>query len=717
MSINVNKSLRRAKSLAHSGNLHGAAEIYHGILERFPGNKQARTELASLGLQSGKKGAASVGAPRELVFNAVKLYEAGRLKEALAQAKQLSSRYANDPMIDNFLGVVNSALGNAEAAVDCYTRAIDLKPDYAEVYRNLGVALQQLGRHSQAAEIYAKAIRLEPANAQAHYGLASALKETGEFEKAVTSYSRAIKLQPNYAAAYNNLGNTLQFLNRYHEAIRSFSRSVELDPVSAEAHANLGHVYSVLDRHEEAIASYTAALKYNPRFDDARAKLLHRQSLLCEWGSEGTRASLIAQLGLTKEVVEPFSMLAQDDDPQRQRQRARLYARKTFGQYRELSTLARPKDQLRRMKIGYFSADFHNHATMFLMAKMFEVHDSERFSIHAFSFAPDHDDTMGKRLQQTVDVFHDVRHLGEQAIAELARAEGIDIAVDLKGYTKRARTGIFAYRAAPVQISYLGYPGTMGMPSMDYLVADPVLIPENERTSYSENIIYLPHSYQVNDNERVISQNIPTRAEEGLPETGFVFCCFNNSYKITPREFDIWMRLLGRVPGSVLWLLDTGKTARENLRREAQQRGIDPQRLVMAQKLDLADHLARHCLADLFLDTFAYNAHTTASDALWAGLPVITRLGRSMAARVGASLLQAVNLPDLVTHSDEEYEQLALTLAANPERLADLRGRLADNRLSTPLFDTELFTRHLEQAYQQAYQRFCDGKAPATLFV
>jgi predicted O-linked N-acetylglucosamine transferase (SPINDLY family) len=307
--------------------------------------------------------------------------------------------------------------------------------------------------------------------------------------------------------------------------------------------------------------------------------------------------------------------------------------------------------------------------------------------------------------------------LSDQQAADLARRDELDIAVDLKGYTGDSRLGIFAWRPAPIQISYLGYPGTLAAPFIDYVIADKVVIPEEMRQHYAESVFYLPDSYQVNDNTRTIADRQLTRAEVGLPEAGFVFCCFNSSYKITPQEFDIWMRLLDRVEGSVLWLFEANQWAPDNLRREAEKRAIDPDRLVFAERLPQAEHLARHRLADLFLDTFNVNAHTTASDALWAGLPVVTRLGRGFAARVAGSLLQAVGLPELVTTTSEDYEALALDLATDPARLSTIKARLATNRLTMPLFDSEALTRHIEAAYETVYGNYLTGDEPRDIVI
>jgi len=371
-----------------------------------------------------------------------------------------------------------------------------------------------------------------------------------------------------------------------------------------------------------------------------------------------------------------------------------------------------PDTARHRIRLGYFSADLYHHATANLMAGLFEQHDRSCFEVIAFSFGPSKADAMRRRLEGAFDQFHDVGYLSDSGIAELATRIGIDIAIDLKGFTQHARSGIFAQRVAPLQVNYLGYPGTMAADYIDYLIADQDVIPSGHTAHYREKIVWLPHCYQVNDDRRALADDTFNRRGAGLPEQGFVFCCFNNNWKITPAVFSLWMQLLQRVPGSVLWLLEDTPLAAANLRRAAAAHGIAAGRLVFAPRMSLDQHLARHRVADLFLDTLPYNAHTTASDALWAGLPVITRQGETFASRVAASLLKAVGLPELITASADAYLALALELANDAPRLAALHQKLADNRLVQPLFDTRLFARHIEAGYTAMWQRYQAGLPP-----
>ena len=370
-----------------------------------------------------------------------------------------------------------------------------------------------------------------------------------------------------------------------------------------------------------------------------------------------------------------------------------------------------------KIRIAYFSADFHNHATGYLMAELFELHDKNQFELVGFSFGPIAGDEMRQRIEKSFDQFIEVGNQSDMEIAQLSRDLNIDIAVDLKGFTQDSRTGIFANRAAPIQVNYLGYPGTMGADYMDYIIADKTLIPQEAQQAYSEKIAYLSGSYQVNDRKRFISDRQFTRQDLGLPENGFVFCCFNNNFKILPATFAGWMRILKAVEGSVLWLFQDNPWAVENLKQEALNHGVDPSRLVFAERMPLSEHLARHRQADLFLDTFPYNAHTTTSDALWTGLPVLTLMGNSFASRVAASLLNAIGLPELISNSQEEYEALAIELASNPQKLIALKQKLASNKLTTPLFDTPQFTKGLERAYVQMYERYQTDLPPDHLLV
>ena len=443
---------------------------------------------------------------------------------------------------------------------------------------------------------------------------------------------------------------------------------------------------------------------------------LHARMRICDWGDlDDQLAQLAARIGRNEKAVFPFPVLALSDSLPLQRKTAEIWVQDECPASDALPVIPkRPKSG--KLRIGYFSADFGNHPVSFLTAELFETHDRDKFELTAFSFGANENHDMRKRVEAAFDQFIDVRNRSDKDVAMLARSLEIDIAVDLGGFTKDSRTNIFAMRAAPLQASYLGYLGTMGAEYIDYLIADSTIIPEEYQKHYSEKIVYLP-SYQANDSKRRIADKVFSREELGLPQTGFVFCCFNNNYKITPGTFGSWMRILQKVEGSVLFLYAENEPAAINLKKEAALRGVAPDRLVFGKRLPAPEYLARYRSADLFLDTLPYNAGTTASDALWAGLPVLTCAGEAFASRVAASLLNAIHLPELITSTQEEYEALAIALAANPERLRQIRQKLVNNRLTTPLFDTARFTRHLEAAYNAMYERYQADLPPAHIHI
>jgi predicted O-linked N-acetylglucosamine transferase (SPINDLY family) len=529
-------------------------------------------------------------------------------------------------------------------------------------------------------------------------------------QAALESYDKAIQLNPQHAEAHNNRGSALHSLLQHEAAIQSFDQAIRLKPDYAEAQANRANALLALKQYQPALESFEKALQLNPNYEYLRGTRLHVKRFLCDWeNSEAEVRQLEAAIERGEKAALPFTTLAISNSPAIQKKAAETYVRDKHPAT-IVAIPALPRHD--RIRIGYFSADFYDHATSYLMAELFERHDRTRFEIFGFSFGPDISDNMSKRVSSAMDRFLNVRSTSDRDIAQLSRELEVDIAVDLKGFTRDHRAGIFSHRAAPLQVSYVGYPGTMAASYIDYLIADPTLIPESAHHHYAEKILYLPDTYQPNDSRRTTSTTLPTRASESLPESAFVFACFNNAYKITPAVFDIWMRILARAANSVLWLLETNPTTIANLRNEAARRNISPNRLILAHPLPLADHLARHTLADLFLDTSPYNAHTTASDALFTGLPVLTCLGETFASRVAASLLRAIDLPELVTATESEFEERAIELAHNPTSLKTLRHQLHQNRTRTPLFDTPAYTQHLEAAYTAIYERHHAGLAP-----
>lgn len=640
------------------------------------------------------------------------LHELRRYDEALAahdRALALDAAYARG--WSNRAGTLH-AMGRHEEALAAYQRALELDPGYAEGWSNRGNTLRALRREAEALASCDRALEIQPAYAMGWSNRAALLRDRRRYPEALADCEHALQLAPDLADAWLQRGLVYYDQRRYGEALAQFEQALLRRPDYAEAWVNKGVALHELNRHDEALIAFGRALELQPDMDFQLGQWLHAKMKLCDWqGLDAQLERLFAKVRAGARVSTPFQVLALSESEDINHSAAVLWARDRYPPGPAV-VFAPPKPGQQRLRIGYFSADFHNHAAAYLTAELFERHDRDRFEIIAFSFGPAREDEMRLRLRKAFDRFIDVREMDDAAVAAQARELGIDIAVDLKGHTEDSRLGIFAHRAAPLQLTYLGYPGTTGAGYIDYLIADATVIPPENRGAYSEQVVTLPDCYQVNDSTRRPASQSFGRSELGLPEQGVVFCCFNNNYKITPQAFASWMRILAAVPGSVLWLVEDNALVGKNLRAEAARAGIAPERLVFATRMDYPRHLARQRAADLFLDTWPYNAHTTASDALLAGLPVLTRIGSTFPGRVAASLLRAVGLPELVTESVAAYEALAIELGCDPSRLAALRMRLTANLATAPLFDTARTTRALEAAYLEMHRRRLEGQPP-----
>jgi predicted O-linked N-acetylglucosamine transferase (SPINDLY family) len=630
------------------------------------------------------------------------------------QARAIQQNRESPAYWGNF-GLALHNLGRLEEAVAGYDRALALRPDLAEVYYNRGNALRHLDRLDAAIASYDSAIALKPDFAEAYVNRGVALQDLWRPNEALESYDHVLALKPDLAEALNNRGSILREFGRLDEALESCDRAIALKPDLAEALNNRGNILRDLGRFGLALESYERALAVRPDFPDALVGWIEEKRRLCDWSGAGEHEWKVRiTSGLQASLRVVFTLLSLASPAEHL-----AYARRVAARFDAHPASFRPAAPRSggRIRLGYLSADLRTHPVAFLIAGLIERHDRRRFEVLGYSCGPDDGSAIRARLTGAFDHFVDLRAASHRQAAELIHAAAVDILVDLTGYTELGRTAILAHRPAPIQVNYLGYPGTTGADFIDYIIVDGFVVPAVQQPFFSERLVHLPDCYQCNDDQRAISENTPSRAECGLPEQGFVFCCFNNVYKITPEFFDIWMRLLAAVPGSVLWLLDDNPWAKANLAREAAARGIGPDRLVFAPRMPLPDHLARHRLADLFLDTLPYNAHTTASDALWAGLPLLTCAGGSFAGRVAGSLLQAIGLPELVTDSLEEYEALARRLARDGERLAALRASLARNKSTHPLFDTGRFAGTIETAYRQMHETWQAGRPPSAFAV
>ena len=610
-------------------------------------------------------------------------------------------------------------LGQADQAAECFREAIALAPQNVLNFTHLTELLRKQERHAEAEAVCCEGLAHHPEDLELLMLHGVVLRDAQQHLEAASAFGRVLAVKSDHVPAIHELGVVLAFMGQADHATEAFCTVLMLDPDHASALRNLGQILTLAGRLDEAVEIFRLALERNPDDHFLRLRMAYQQMHMCDWTEFGEADGLLDMPAAICDAGTPFVTLALADDPAVQLRHAGAYSaklRKEVGPaipppFRAMQ----PGDPIR---IGYLSADLHDHATMYLLAGLLRERDRAAFEVLAFSHGPDcADHAMRRFVVDNTDSFTDLRAVDDARAAAIIRDADLDILVDLKGYTQDSRIGILARRPAPLQVSYLGFPGSMGSDFIDYLVADDVVIPGDERDHYAEKIISLPGSYQPNDDQRRIAEVAPTRRALGLPEQGFVFCCFNQTYKITPVEFDVWMRLLARTEGSVLWLLASNRLVEANLRAEAARRGIDPDRLVFAGKVPQAEHLARIPVADLFLDTFRINAHTTMSDALWARLPAVTFAGRQFAARVGASVLAGAGLPELVTTSLADYEALCLALAQDPARLAAIRAKLAATRDDCPLFDTRTYTRRFEAALRQALERARSGLAPADIRV
>ena len=637
----------------------------------------------------------------------------GRPLQALADYDRALSL---DPFYAEALynrGVVLMDLQRGAEALAAFDAVQDAYQNNAEMLNNRGVALWNLKRPAEALESFERALALEPGFAEAWGNRGLALRDLMRFEEALASFDQVLRLEPRNATAFNCRGNVLRDMKNYESAIESYNRAIELRPDYAEAIVNRGYSRWTLKQHDAGIEDVEKALALDPDYPYARGELLHARMYGADWrGFDQSKRELEQQLAAGKRVVQPFIFQAIAEKPESAQACSRIWMADRCPPQPSAPHDPRFRKAGDKIRIGYLSGEFRQQATAILMAGLYERHDRDTFEITALDCGRDDGSEMRARLKNAFDRWIDINPLSDQEAAQLIRDAGIDILVCLNGYFGESRMGVFAQRAAPIQVNYLGFPATLGAPYIDYIIADKIVIPEDEQRFYDERVIYLPHSYQANDDKGRAKAPTPSRAQAGLPETGFVFCNFNSAYKLTPSTFDSWMRILREVPGSVLWLLESRTPYADNLRREAEQRGVAADRLIFAPDLETDQHLARLQLADLFLDGLPYNAHTTGSDALWAGVPLLTQRGTTFPGRVAASLLTATGLPELVTENAADFEALAVKLATDTAALKALRDKLAQNKQSCALFDTGRFARNIESAYRTMHARWLAGETP-----
>jgi len=744
---------RHALAALRKGKLSEAERLFKRLVTVEPKHVAGLNLLAVLLTKAGRFEEAEGYIRRALSENAssdasyynygIILKALGRPRDALEQFSRALRLNPGVPDTWNNRGTVFKALSRHHEAIADFDKAISLDANYADAYYNKGSSLAEIEQYAKALAAYDRALSLKPGLAEAWVGRGRVYAELKQYENSFAAYDRALSLKPELAeawlgrgiactelkqyddalAAYNRAlslnadlvgawlgrGYVFSAVKRYDDAFAAYDRALSSKPDLAEAWAGRGAAYSELKQYDKAFAAYDRALALKPDLKYANGFRLHAKMQLCDWTNIDADFSRVLSIIRYEEPLSPFICLSIPSSPADQLNCARVFVanQPAFGPLWHGEIYSHD-----RIRIAYLSADFGDHPVALLTVGLFEHHDASRFEVTAISYGPERDSALRKRIKGSVEHFVDAGSQGDRDIAEIIRRDEIDIAIDLMGFTENNRFGVLARRPAPIQVNYLGYAGTMGTDCLDYIVADPTIIPEGQQRFYAERVVWLPDSYQVNA-PREAANTVPGRRECGLPDRGFVFCAFNSSYKINPAIFDIWMRLLNRVEGSVLWLRQADLLTSQNLYREAGHRGVAPERLIFAPyQPDHAAHLARYRQADLFVDTLPFNAHTTASDALSAGVPVLTCLGDTFAGRVAASVLKSIGLDELIAQSLEQYESLALRLASEPSYLAALKARLADNRKTFPLFDTERATRHIEAAYTLMWTRYQRGEAP-----
>ena len=683
MDLDVN--LKKAVSLFKNGNLNEAEKICNDLKKKDPNN------LINLNLLG------------------IILFQKKEFSNSIKIIKESISLNFKQAETHNNLGIVNLEIKNFINAIEAFKNSIKINPNFNEAYINIGVALKEINKNQEAIEYWEKAIQLKKNNPRAYNNIGNVYFEMNKPEISIDYYNNAISFDNKFYNAYFNRGNAKQKMNLLNESIKDYNEAIRINNNYVEAYVARGNSLRNMDKLSDTLKDYEKGYKLNPNYQNLYGNIFFIKKNLCDWKNyKNEYLFLNNNIQEENKIINPFISLSTFNSSEIQKKIAKEHFQKKFKKKIGLSKniLFKNLKNKDKIKVGYYSSDFKNHAMSQLLAGLFETHNRDEFEIIGFSLIQNKSDEIKERIIKSFDTFIDVSTKSEKEIAEISRNLDIDIAVDLMGYTKSNRFEIFIEKCAPIQINFLGYPGTLGSDCIDYIIADKTLISKEDEKHYSEKIIYLPDTYQSNDSKRIISEKKFSRKDFNLPDDKFIFCCFNKKYKIDPNIFELWMNILKKVDNSVLWLLDDENESTTNLIYETKLRDVDPKRIIFSKKIPTHEHLARHSLADLFLDTFPYGAHTTASDALWSGLPLITKKGNSFASRVASSLLKAISIEELIASNDQEYQDLAVKLATDKEQLNLIKDKLLRNIKTEPLFNTALFTSNIEKAYKLVNKKF-----------
>jgi protein O-GlcNAc transferase len=722
----LNLEIFNAAVQAHQlGDIARAEQLYLEALRRQPMNADAFANLALILMDRGDLISAHQSISQSLAIDsrpaaywsllgqiASKKGDYSAATTAYLQAVRLSPM---DPQLHYLLGCSLHEQSDRASAILAYRRALEIKPGDPDVSNNLGIALQETGQLDKAIQAFRVALQYQPENISVWTNLGIALQNHGQFEQSLAALQQSLRLAPNHVPSMLAMGNWFLERGNLQDAGKTFSKIIQLDPKHSEAHYNLGLIYHTLGKRDLAAQAYQRAATLSPKYSLLLAIHQTQQLAILDGAERQAREALdelsMAQQNGTITPVPPFVIMTLpiESSAQEQWDCARYWSQSTYRFVPRIKVPMRPEKD--RIRLGYISPDFRAHPGAMLVAELIEAHNRQRFEVFIYSLAPPDDSVFQQRIIRGSDHFIDLRSDSIETAASRVFGDEIDILVDISGYSQYSRAEILAAHPAAVQVNYLGFPGTMGADFIDYILVDDFIVPNDQQSYFSERLVHLPGCYQVNASRWQLGPEV-TRAQVGLPEEAFVFCAFNNPYKITETMFRLWMRLLDKIPRSVLWVLETNAAAAENLRQSAMKLGVNPKRLCFAPKRPLPEHLVRHKLADLFLDCYPVNAHTTASDALRVGLPLITLSGKTFISRVAGSLLQTVGLPELITYDFASYETLACELASQPSRLTEIRYRLSENVKTSSLFNIQAATKKIETAYDYMYARYRSGKMP-----